>query len=88
IHLGHLMTIERAASTITDESRGEFEAEALPKADGRTAQQLSPIARRIARKYESAGLQKNHAEAFKERAVWTTPAEHGMEIASRFRGKG
>ncbi|MGO1393401.1 DUF222 domain-containing protein, partial [Agrococcus casei] len=78
IHLGHVIAIERAASTITEENRGEFEAEALPKADGRTPQQLSPIARRIARKYESVGLQKNHAEAFKERAVWTTPGEHGM----------
>ena len=67
-------------ATITEESRGEFEAEALPKADGRAPQQLAPIARRIARKYESVGLQKNHAEAFKERAVWTTPAEHGMAI--------
>ncbi|MGO1392100.1 DUF222 domain-containing protein [Agrococcus casei] len=78
IHLGHLMAIERAAETITVESRGAFEAEALPKAAGRTPQQLAPIARRLARKFECASLQKNHAEAFKERAVWVTPAEHGM----------
>ncbi|MGO3845869.1 DUF222 domain-containing protein [Agrococcus casei] len=78
IHQGHVIAIERAASTITEESRGEFEAEALPKADGRTPQQLAPVARRIARKYESVSMQKNHADAFKERAVWVTPSEHGM----------
>lgn len=82
IHQGHLLTIERVAETITPESRGEFEAQVLPKAAGRTPQQLAPIARRAARAFESVTLQKNHAEAFTERGVWVTPEDHGMATLS------
>lgn len=54
----------------------------LPKAAGRTPQQLAPIARRAARAFESVTLQKNHAEAFTERGVWVTPEDHGMATLS------
>ena len=82
IHEGHVRAIERAANTITEEHRHEFEQQVLPKAAERTPQQLAPVARRIARQYESVGLHKNHAEAFKERGVWVTPEEHGMAVFS------
>lgn len=82
IHEGHVRAIERAAGTIAEEHRHEFEQQVLAKAAERTPQQLAPVARRIARQYEPVGLQKNHAEAFKERGVWITPEEHGMAVLS------
>lgn len=82
IHEGHVRVIERVAETLEDDQRGEFESRTLPKAAGRTPQQLAPIARRVARQFESITLQKNHAEAFRERGVWITLEDHGMATLS------
>lgn len=82
IHEGHVRAIERVAETVEEEYRCEFEERMLERADGRTPQQLAPIGRRIARQYERVSLKARHEEAFGNRGVWITPADHGMATVS------
>lgn len=78
IHFGHVLAIERVASTIEPEQRAEFELLVLPKAAGRNPGQLARIARRIVERFEPIDIHVTHEEAFEQRAVWATPEDHGM----------